>query len=135
MLDVVDFIAERDGDPKKVRESQRLRFAPESAVDQVIELYEVHRRTKYAASQVATKINATQKEIGAKKKAKEDASELLKKKTELDKEKRDLEDAAAAKDAELQKKIGTIGNYVDKSVPVSNDEVWLWQVSSSVRPR
>jgi seryl-tRNA synthetase len=43
MLDVVDFIAERGGDPKKIRESQRLRNAPESAVDEVIKLYEEHR--------------------------------------------------------------------------------------------
>ena len=44
MLDVVDFIADRGGDPKKIRESQRLRNAPESAVDEVIALYEQHRR-------------------------------------------------------------------------------------------
>lgn len=44
MLDLNDFIAERGGDPKKIKESQRKRFAPEEAVDEVIALYEEARR-------------------------------------------------------------------------------------------
>ena len=47
MLDVVDFIEERGGDPKKIRESQRRRFAPEEAVDEVIALFEDHRKSKF----------------------------------------------------------------------------------------
>lgn len=43
MLDLNDFIAERGGDPKKIKESQRKRFAPEEAVDEVIALYEEAR--------------------------------------------------------------------------------------------
>lgn len=87
MLDVSDFIVEKGGDPNKIRESQRRRYAPEEVVDQVIALFEDHRRSivsdcsvqllydhswpdlaKYEASQVGTKINANQKEIGSKKK-------------------------------------------------------------------
>ena len=45
MLDVSDFIKERGGDPNKVRESQRRRNAPEAAVDEVIALYEDHRKS------------------------------------------------------------------------------------------
>lgn len=44
MLDLADFIAERGGDPKKIKESQRKRFAPEEDVDTVIALYEEARR-------------------------------------------------------------------------------------------
>lgn len=44
MLDLNDFITERGGDPKKIKESQRKRFAPEEAVDEVIALYEEARR-------------------------------------------------------------------------------------------
>lgn len=44
MLDLNDFIAERGGDPNKIKESQRKRFAPEEAVDEVIALYEEARR-------------------------------------------------------------------------------------------
>jgi seryl-tRNA synthetase len=40
MLDVLDFIADRGGDPQKVRESQRRRCADEGIVDEVIALYE-----------------------------------------------------------------------------------------------
>ena len=43
MLDVVDFITERGGDPKAIRESQRRRNAPEAIVDEVIALFEDHR--------------------------------------------------------------------------------------------
>ncbi|KAI9841926.1 MAG: Cytosolic seryl-tRNA synthetase [Sclerophora amabilis] len=122
MLDIQDFVVDKGGDPNKVRESQRLRFAPEGVVDEVIALYEDHRRTRYAASQINSKINTTQKEIGMKKKAKEDASEPLQRKSDLEKEKKELEESADAKERTLQKVLGTIGNFVDKSVPVGNDE-------------
>lgn len=68
MLDVFDFIVDRGGDPKKIKESQRRRYASEDDVDDVIKLYEEARTTKYAASQAKQKINAIQKEIGQKKK-------------------------------------------------------------------
>jgi len=45
MLDVNDFITERGGDPKKIRESQRRRHADEGVVDQVIEMFEDHRKS------------------------------------------------------------------------------------------
>lgn len=45
MLDVSDFVLDKGGDPNKVRESQRRRHAPEDAVDQVIALYEDHRKS------------------------------------------------------------------------------------------
>ena len=54
---------------------------------------------------------------------KEDANELLQKKLDLEKEKKILEESALEKDALLQKRIKTIGNYVHDSVPVSNNEV------------
>ena len=68
MLDVFDFIVDKGGDPKKIKESQRRRNAPEEDVDEVIKLYEDARVTKYAASQAKQRINTIQKEISAKKK-------------------------------------------------------------------
>ncbi|KAH0538616.1 hypothetical protein FGG08_004817 [Glutinoglossum americanum] len=88
MIDVLDFIVDKGGDPEKIRESQRRRSAPVDVVDE----------------------------------GKQDASELLQKKAELEREKKSLEDQAAEKDSALQKKIKTIGNYVHHSVHVSNDE-------------
>lgn len=46
MLDVLDFVADRGGEPNKVRESQRRRYAPEGIVDEVIALYEDHRKSE-----------------------------------------------------------------------------------------
>lgn len=87
MLDVNDFIKERGGDPEKIRESQRRRHAPVEVVDEIISLWEEHRKgetclvchyyhepridlgiANYTASQWGTKINDVQKQIGAKKK-------------------------------------------------------------------
>ena len=68
MLDVNDFITERGGNPELIRESQRRRFAPVEDVDAVIALFEDHRATAYAATQVNSKINAVQKQIGPKMK-------------------------------------------------------------------
>lgn len=84
-LDILDFIKERGGDPEKIKKSQRARSAPEEAVDEVIALYEDHRKSEqyigilfanhslihpaaYNAAQTGTEINKTQKEIGLKKK-------------------------------------------------------------------
>jgi seryl-tRNA synthetase len=44
MLDLADFVTERGGDIKKIKESQQKRFAPEEAVDEVVALYEEARR-------------------------------------------------------------------------------------------
>lgn len=85
MLDILDFITERGGDPNKVLESQRRRFKPEDVVHEVIALYEEARKSlsliiivvlytdilplaTYEATQIGTKINAVQKEIGQLKK-------------------------------------------------------------------
>lgn len=48
MLDIADLITERGGDPKKVKESQRRRFASEELVDEVIGLYEEARRSMFS---------------------------------------------------------------------------------------
>ncbi|PNY18339.1 Serine-tRNA ligase, cytoplasmic [Tolypocladium capitatum] len=122
MLDVVDFIKERGGDPDKIRESQRRRHASVEIVDEVIALFEDHRKTQYSATQVNSKINDVQKQIGAKKKAKENADDLLQQKIELEKEKKSLVESAADKDALLKSKIRTIGNFVHDSVPISDNE-------------
>lgn len=55
--------------------------------------------------------------------AKEDASDLLKIKSDLEFEKKKVEESALEKEAALHTKIKTIGNYVHDSVPISNNEV------------
>jgi seryl-tRNA synthetase len=55
--------------------------------------------------------------------AKEDASELVSQKADIEKRKKEAEDIAAQKELERDRKIRPIGNYVHESVPVSNNEV------------
>lgn len=52
MLDVADFVKERGGNPEKIKESQRKRYAPEEAVDEVLVLYEEARRGIYNSNQM-----------------------------------------------------------------------------------
>ncbi|KAJ5693335.1 Serine--tRNA ligase cytoplasmic [Penicillium macrosclerotiorum] len=140
MLDLNDFIAERGGDPKKIKESQRRRFAPEEAVDEVIALYEEARKARYEVTQIGSQLNALMKEIGKKKKNKEDASDLISQKADMDKRKKDAEDAAALKELERDRKIRMIGNYVHESVPVSDNEdnnqiIRTWNVEDAEAKR
>ena len=55
--------------------------------------------------------------------AKENADELLAKKVELEKEKKELQARADEMEKEMLKKLGTIGNLVHDTVPVHNNEV------------
>ncbi|KAL7272499.1 Cytosolic seryl-tRNA synthetase [Rhizina undulata] len=122
MLDVNSFIEAKGGNPEIIRDSQRRRHAPIEAVDEVIALFEESRLARYNVDQKGREINATQKEIGAIKKAKGDATELVGKKGKLEAEKKDLEVVAVEKEKVLNAKLGTIGNLVHESVPVSNNE-------------
>ncbi|KAL4787757.1 hypothetical protein BJX76DRAFT_317517 [Aspergillus varians] len=122
MLDLADFITERGGDPNKIKESQRRRSAPETAVDEVLSLYEEARRARYEVSQINSQLNALLKEIGKKKKNKEDASGLIEDKVTLEGRRKEAEEVALQKEGLRDKKIRTIGNYVHDSVPVSNNE-------------
>ena len=45
VLDIQDFIVERGGNPQKIKESQRRRFAPESIVDDIINTFEDHKKS------------------------------------------------------------------------------------------
>ena len=45
MIDLLDFQEDKGGDLKKIRESQRRRHAPESIVDDVLALFEDHKKS------------------------------------------------------------------------------------------
>ncbi|KAF2184681.1 serine-tRNA ligase [Zopfia rhizophila CBS 207.26] len=122
MLDVNDFIAERGGNPEKIRESQRKRHANVEIVDEIIRDFEDHRQTQYAATQIGSQINPLQKQIGQKKKAKESADDLLKEIAELKEQKKRKEEEAAEKLVKLNIKVKSVGNYVHESVVVSDNE-------------
>jgi len=108
--------------PDLVRESQRRRFKPVEAVDEVIALDEAWRKKVFELNTLNKEANENQKAVGQKKKNKEDATDLIEKGTKLktivaEKEK-ECEAARVARDTKLY----AIGNLVHDSVPVSNDE-------------
>ncbi|KAF1998862.1 seryl-tRNA synthetase [Amniculicola lignicola CBS 123094] len=77
---------------------------------------------QYAATQINAEINVLQKQVGAKKKAKESADELLAEIATLKATKKAKEDEAAEKQVKLLIKVKSVGNYVHPSVPVSGTE-------------
>lgn len=58
------------------RESQRRRGASVEVVDEIIAQWDDHRKTLYAATQLNSKINETQKAIGLKKRVSRSCYEL-----------------------------------------------------------
>jgi seryl-tRNA synthetase len=121
-LNSQDFITERGGDPEKIRASQRKRNAPVEIVDEVIADWEDHRKTQYDATQINSSINTIQKQIGQKRKAKEDAADLMAEMDKLKKDKAGKQKEADERLAKLNTKCKSIGNYVHDKVPVSNTE-------------
>jgi seryl-tRNA synthetase len=57
------------------------------------------------------------------KKAKQNADELLQKKVDLEKQKKEIEAEATEKEKLRDRRCKTIGNYVHESVPVNDNEV------------
>ena len=78
---------------------------------------------QFDAEAIRKKVNLVQKQITQKKKAKEDADDLLKEKIALDKEFAEMWKRAADKEKEMNTKAATIGNIVDKDCYVSSTEV------------
>ena len=76
-LDINTIRAYKGGDPEKVRESQRRRFADVALVDKVIAEDEEWRRLVALADDKRGEKNAKQKEITALKKAKKDVDPQL----------------------------------------------------------
>jgi seryl-tRNA synthetase len=113
---------DKGGDPKVVRDSQAKRGAPPEIVDQVLEMYKDWTRADFELNGLAKEINAVQKEITAKKRAKEGADEELEKKKELDKKAADLRPVVAEKERAMRAKAATIGNIVGEKVPLSQTE-------------
>ena len=68
-IDINILRADKGGDPEKVRQSQRDRFADETLVDQVLELDEQWRKCNYKTETLKMEFNKVNKEIGDRKKA------------------------------------------------------------------
>ena len=109
-------------DPEKVRESQRRRFAPVELVDQVLAKDEEWKTAMNAKEMLAQQRNEVQNAIKAKKKAKEPCDDLIAQIPEFKKKVKELEDSVAPLVEARDKLLAQIGNLVDDTVPVSQDE-------------
>lgn len=90
MLDINAFLAEKGGEPEKIKASQKKRGASVELVDEIIADYKNWTKIRFDLDALNKKLNALQKLIGQKFKAKEDASELLAQKDQLTNEKKSL---------------------------------------------
>ncbi|RLV94107.1 Serine--tRNA ligase cytoplasmic [Spathaspora sp. JA1] len=122
MLDINAFLVEKGGYPDKIKESQRKRGAPVELVDEIINEYSQWTKIRFDLDEQNKKLNAIQKEIGKKFKAKEDASELVAEKETLAAGKKSLIEQEVEADKQLKFKVNQIGNIVHESVVDSMDE-------------
>ncbi|KAI5950081.1 SES1 [Candida theae] len=122
MLDINAFIVEKGGDPEKIKVSQKKRGASVELVDEIISDYKDWVKIRFDLDEHNKKLNAVQKQIGQKFKAKEDPADLLKEKEQLTEEKKQLIEREANTDKELRNKVNQIGNLVHDSVVDSMDE-------------
>ncbi|KAI9513447.1 serine-tRNA ligase [Russula earlei] len=121
-LDITSFIDNKGGNSEEIRESQRKRGHSVEVIDEVIRMYQDWVKIDFEANGLSKQSNALQKQIGLKKKAKENADDLLAEKrvidTQVDAKRKEARDAELA----MRQKAGTIGNIVNNGVPVSQTE-------------
>ena len=116
------FRADRGGDPEIVRESQRRRFANVEIVDEIIAKDNEWRMCTGGIDDLKKERNAIQKQIAAKKKAKEECDDMVKQTKDIGERIAQEEARQVELKAQIDTMVGTIGNLVDLSVPVSKDE-------------
>ena len=122
-LDISIVRTYRGGDPEKVRESQRRRFADVGLVDKVIEEDEKWRKLVQAVDDCKSEKNKKQKEITALKKAKAEVPPaMLAELKALDKKRADVECLVEPQLAVVKRLFNSIGNLVADDVVVSQDE-------------
>ncbi|EKX49677.1 hypothetical protein GUITHDRAFT_67599 [Guillardia theta CCMP2712] len=122
MLDINGFREEKGGDPEKVRESQRRRHKDVQIVDKVIEADVQWRQLQFKVDNLRGDYGKVNKEVAMKKKAGENADELIAKAKEIDAEIKAAEELCNKCMAERDEMLCKIGNLVPDSVPVSDDE-------------
>ena len=130
MLDINLFRTEKGGNPDIVRESQKKRCptagekqdAALAAVDGVIALDKQWREQQFKLEALRKELNTTSKAVGVKKKAKENADELIATTKQLKADIAASTETAAELEGSRDTLLGGIGNLVHDSVPVGDDE-------------
>eukprot|EP01099_Mayorella_cantabrigiensis_P000218 TRINITY_DN1095_c0_g1_i1.p1 TRINITY_DN1095_c0_g1~~TRINITY_DN1095_c0_g1_i1.p1 ORF type:complete len:464 (+),score=124.14 TRINITY_DN1095_c0_g1_i1:102-1493(+) len=122
MLDILLFREDKGGNPELVRESQRRRYAPVEAVDGIISLDKAWREKQHQLDNLRRDFGALTTEIGKKKKAKENADDLVAQVPAIKQQIAQVELECEQKKVELDKALVSIGNIVHDTVPVSDNE-------------
>ncbi|XP_073020149.1 serine--tRNA ligase-like [Primulina eburnea] len=122
MLDINLFREEKGGNPEKIRESQRRRYANVGLVDEVIQLDTAWRERQYELDLLKKDFNSINKKIAGLRIAGDDISGMIASTEENKKltaiKEAEVQEALAA----VQSRLQIIGNLVHDSVPISNDE-------------
>ncbi|KIP04037.1 hypothetical protein PHLGIDRAFT_94039 [Phlebiopsis gigantea 11061_1 CR5-6] len=121
-LDVLQFIDGKGGNAQEIRESQKKRGLSVEIVDEVIQMYADWVKLDFEANNISKQVNAVQKEIAAKKKAKENADDLVARKKELDEQVAAKRAESKEHEAKMRQKASTVGNIVGSGAPVSLTE-------------
>ncbi|KAF7762190.1 hypothetical protein Agabi119p4_8783 [Agaricus bisporus var. burnettii] len=121
-LDILHFIDNKGGNAEAIRESQRKRGESVELVDQVIQMYTDWVKMDYDMNIMRKRVNEIQKEISAKKKAKQPADDLVAEKKKIDAEVEAKKKEAKDFETAMRMKAGNVGNIVGKNVPISQTE-------------
>ncbi|KIJ63630.1 hypothetical protein HYDPIDRAFT_92039 [Hydnomerulius pinastri MD-312] len=121
-LDVTSFIDSKGGNAEEIRQSQRNRGESVELVDEVIAMYAEWVKMDYEANVISKQINAVQKDIAAKKKAKESAEDLVAQKKLLDEQVDAKRKESREYEVLMRQKASMVGNIVAKDVPISLTE-------------
>ncbi|KAG6830196.1 hypothetical protein H0H92_001783 [Tricholoma furcatifolium] len=121
-LDLLHFIDSKGGNAEEIRESQRKRGHSVEIVDEIIQMYADWVKMDFDTNALRKKVNEVQKQIAAKKKAKESADELVAEKKAIDEQVAAKLKEAKEFEIKMRQKASTIGNIVGPNAPVSLTE-------------
>jgi seryl-tRNA synthetase len=110
------------GNPELIRESQRRRFASVELVDEIIAKDDRWRKLTGTIDNLRKKRNAVQKEVATKKKANLPCEDMVAEIKSIGEEVTLIENEQKQLKIDIDRMVGTVGNLVDDSVPVSKDE-------------
>lgn len=130
MIEVLDLIVERGGNPQAARDCLRKRYMDEKLVDDVIVLWQNAYSARYEVQKVRTQLNTIQKEIGHLKRQGQDTICQESKKASLDGENKELEVQATLKERLRDKMCKMLPNYLHATVPIHNEEVRSYSILS-----
>jgi len=116
---------DKGGNPEEVKESEKRRFRDPKLIDKVLELDSQWVKQKFQLDEKRKEVNKVQSQITEKKKAskgQDKCEDLLTQKTALEGEAANIEQICDEMMGQRDKLLGSIGNIVHDSVPVSQDE-------------